>query len=208
MRITAIDQHNDLFSVSDVLTDVLLQKLSQEPLSCMAYTKQEWQEDVPRRKLYQFPGSTLESIHEHINQQKHQIGDAIGQNIHSIDTAFWYDQEGFDFTAHIDNPGVDKVMQIYLSDCKGAGTVFYNIDDSEVIEYDDEQQYNYTGIHPPANVREQFEFETNTGYLMINHRRQLHGVPNKIGKHDTRLSVYCYLNTASDDHKTLTHRSV
>ena len=139
------------------------------------------------------PGSTLSQIQEHINKQKDIIGKAIGHKINQIDSAFWFDQPGFSFSAHIDNPGVDKVMQIYLSNCKDLGTVFYNVEDSEIVTKEDEQRWHYHGPNPPANIRKAFDFETNTGYLMINNSKQLHGVPNKVGKDDIRLSVYCWI---------------
>jgi hypothetical protein len=194
MKITAIDSKNDLFYIQNIITEELLKKLSQEILEAIPYTKMEWQENIPRKRLAQMPGSTLSQIHEHINTQKESIGKAIGQTVKQIDTAFWLDQEGFDFNAHIDNPGVEKVMQIYLSDCENAGTVFYNVEDSEIEIKDDDQRWHYKGQCPPTNIRKEFDFKLNTGYLMINDQRQLHGVPNKIGKDDIRLSVYCWIN--------------
>ncbi len=194
MKITALDKREDLFSIENAISQDLLVELSKEPLQDLPFTKMEWQDWCPRRKLAQMPDSTLSHIHEYINDQKEIIGNAIDCKVRYIDTAFWLDQEGFDFDFHIDNPGVSKVMQIYLSDCPKAGTVFCNVNDEDVDVRDDDQHWHYKGPNPPTDIRKEFDFKTNTGYLMINSKIQLHGVPYKLGKDDVRLSVYCWIN--------------
>ena len=194
MQITSVDSKQDLYHMKDVLPNELITELRKIPLDTAPFTKMDWQEHMPRRRLTQMPGSVLTQIHQNLNDNKSQIANAIGQHINTIDTAFWYDLEGFDFSPHIDNPGVEKVMQIYLSDCNNAGTVFYNVKDSDVEVREDAQVWHYQGPRPPLDIRQAFEFKENTGYLMINGKHQLHGVPNKIGKDDIRLSVYCWIN--------------
>ena len=191
MQITAIDNKNDLYTIKNIVSDELLHKLSQEILEAIPYQPMDWQEHLPRRKLSKLPGSVLSQIDEHINTKKDMIGKAINQTINHIGTTFWFDQEGFDMGAHIDNPGVGKVMQIYLSDCEDAGTVFYDVSDDDIIIKDDAQKWHYDGPQPPLKIRKAFEFVSNTGYLMINTPTQLHGLPNKVNKNNVRLSVYC-----------------
>jgi hypothetical protein len=192
--IQSIDNKNDLYTIKDIVSDELLHKLSQEILEAIPYQPMEWQEYLPRRKLSKLPGSVLSQIDEHINTQKDTIGKAINQTIEHIGTTFWFDQEGFTMGAHIDNPGVGKVMQIYLSDCEDAGTVFYDVSDDEIIIKDDAQKWHYDGPHPPLKIRKAFDFTENNGYIMINNQLQLHGVPHKLGKKQKRLSVYCYIS--------------
>jgi len=194
MQIEAVDDKKDLFEIKNVLPNKLIQEFKKIPVETAPFTKMNWQEDMPRRKLTQMPGSVLSQIHEFINDNKDAIAKYIGNNINHINTAFWYDLEGFDFSPHIDNPGVEKVMQIYLSNCPNAGTVFYNVKDEEVQVRDDDQVWHYEGPRPPLNVRKAFDFVENTGYIMFNGKHQLHGVPNKISKDDLRLSVYCWIN--------------
>jgi len=195
MKIKAIDNKNDLFSIKNIITEELLEKLSLEVLDTIPYTKMEGlQAQMPRRKLVPVTGSTLSQIQEHIDKQKDVISKAVGYKINQIDSVFWLDQPGFSIDAHIDNPGVGNAMQIYLSNCKDLGTIFYNVEDSEIVTKEDKQRWHYQGSHPPANIRKAFDFETNTGYIMINNNKQLHGVPNTVGKDDIRLSAYCYLN--------------
>ena len=171
MLITAIDDRQDLFYVQDVFPNELINDLRKIPLDTMPFTKMEWQEDRPRRKLAQMPGSIFAKIHDYINEQKQTLGNVLGKDVSRIETAFWYDLEGFSMIPHVDNPGVKDVLQVYLSDCSNAGTVFY----------DDQQE------------RIKFEFKTNTGYLMINNKNQKHGVPNTVGKDAIRLSIYCWI---------------
>ena len=194
MKINPIDHKKNLYRIDNIIPQVLLDSLAREPLQALPFSKMDWQEDIPRRRLEQMPGSILSKIHDHINEQKVFIGYSIGQSIKKIDTAFWLDQEGFTFSPHIDNPGVEKVMQIYLTNCPNAGTVFYDIDEKDVLTKNDQQCWHYEGPNPPIKIRKEFDFKINSGYLMINDKTQLHGVPFELTKDDVRLSVYCWIN--------------
>ena len=173
MLITAIDEKQDLFAIENLINSDLISDLHKVPLECVPFSKMEWQETIPRRKLAQMPGTVFSKIHENINATKDIIANTIGQSVKQIETAFWYDQEGFDFTPHIDNPAVDKVMQIYLSDCPNTGTVFYNVTEDDVIVKEDAQTWHYEGPIPPVDVRKEFEFKSNKGYLMLNGKHQM-----------------------------------
>ena len=194
MTFDQVDDQTDLYQVKNIIPEHLLKELKKLPLEAMAFTKQEWQGHIARRKLAVFPGSVLAQIQDTINQKQNQIGDFLSTKVAHIDSYFWYDLEGFTFPPHIDNPGVRTVMQIYLSDCPGHGTVFYQINDDDVEDRDDSQQWHYTSTSLTPNKRKEFEFKENTGYLMINNRRQLHGVPGVLGPSKTRLSVYCLIH--------------
>ena len=174
MKIHAVDDRKDLFQVHGILNDTLLKQLSKEILECIPYTKQEWQEEWNRRRLLPMPGSTLEHIETYIDNQKHIIGPAVGLNVTKIATRFWLDYDGFDCQRHLDNDGVDYVMQIFLSDCpSNLGTVFY---DNDV-------------------VRKAFDFQINSGYIMFNNKNQLHGMENKVPENVQRLTSYSYFQT-------------
>ena len=194
MIISAVDERKDLFSVSGIVPTQLIDQISQDAVLQIPYGKQDWQNDIARRKLQVQSGSILEQIQTAIDNKKDLIGESIQKTINKVDSVFWLDEQGFTFSPHIDNPGVDQVMQIYLSDCVNAGTVFYNVDNHEVVDKDDDQHWHYEGAVPPTSIRHTFEFKNNTGYVMINNRTQLHGVPHTLGKTDFRLSVYCWFN--------------
>ena len=174
MNIQPIDNKFDLFQVSHLLPDDLLVKLSKLPLETVPFTKQEWQEEWNRRLLVPTPGSVLESIADYYDSRKRDIGKSTGLDITKIDTRFWLDYEGFDCQRHIDNEGVDYVMQIFLSEAPtNLGTVFYEDD----------------------QVRKAFEFTKNSGYIMFNNKVQTHGMEQKVPKDVQRLTSYSYFQT-------------
>ena len=193
-HISPVDDKKDLFQINGLLTDSLLENLSKEIVEAIPFTKMEWQEEWERRKLIVAPGSVLEQIQQHIDSQAEAIGQALGKTIKNISTIFWLDLPGFTCPAHFDNPRVDTVMQIYLNDCINVGTVFYNPQDNEVDIKDDAQKIHYVGNKVPGYVRHTFDCVKNTGYVMINNMKQLHGVPTTVDNGLQRLSCYCYLN--------------
>lgn len=171
MQIKPVDERVDLFQITDVLDTETIESLSREALESLPYTTQEWQEDWKRRRLVVLPGSVFESIEQEYNSKKELIGKAVGLDITQIDTRFWLDYEGFDCHKHVDNDGVDYVMQIFLSDApEQLGTVFYNKDE----------------------VRKAFNFTKNSGYIMFNNSEQLHGMENKVSANVQRLTSYSY----------------
>ena len=164
----------DLFQVSHLLPDDLLVELSKLPLETVPFTKQEWQEEWNRRLLVPTQGSVLELIADYYDSRKRDIGKSTGLDITKIDTRFWLDYEGFDCQRHIDNEGVDYVMQIFLSEAPtNLGTVFYEDD----------------------QVRKAFEFTKNSGYIMFNNKVQTHGMEQKVPKDVQRLTSYSYFQT-------------
>lgn len=171
MHINPVDARVDLFQITDVLDHATIERLSREALESLPYTAQEWQADWKRRRLVVLPGSVFEAIEQEYNLKRDVIGKAVGLNITQIDTRFWLDYQGFDCAQHVDNDGVDYVMQIFLSDApEQLGTVFYNKDE----------------------VRKAFNFTKNSGYIMFNNSEQLHGMENKVSANVQRLTSYSY----------------
>ncbi|SVA24273.1 uncharacterized protein METZ01_LOCUS77127 [marine metagenome] len=193
MNIVAIDDIKDLFQIKDVISNETMNKLSKVELKDVSWTKQEWQEDWKRRKLDVAPDSIFEQIQKEINSQAELIGAIIGRTIIHINVNFWLDLPGFTVTPHIDNPAVDNAFQLYLKDCDNAGTVFYNIEEDEIEIRDDAQKWHYFGDEVPSSYRHTFNCVKNTGYIMLNNKLQLHGVPTTLGKDDLRLSAYCLM---------------
>ena len=174
MQIKAIDNRNDLFHVDQILPNHLIESMDRESLENIPQTKQEWQESWNRKRLLVTPNSTIEKIAEYYNSNKNFIGEAIGLNITQIDTRFWLDYDGFSCDRHLDNEGVDFVMQIFLSDAPSdLGTVFYDND----------------------QVRKAFDFTKNTGYIMFNNKNQTHGMEQKVPSDVQRLTSYSYFQT-------------
>ena len=193
MEIIAVDSKKDLFQIKDVITDETMNELSKVELEDISWTKQEWQEDWKRRKLHVAPDSIFEQIGKEINSHTETISKAIGETIKRIEVIFWLDLPGFTVTPHIDNPKIDNAFQLYLKDCVNAGTSFYNPKDSEIEIRDDNQRWHYNPDTGKATLRHTFNCIKNTGYIMLNNKLQLHGVPTILDKDDLRLSAYCYL---------------
>jgi len=171
VQIQSVDTRRDLFQVADILDSDTLIRLSYEALESLPYTKQEWQEDWKRKRLIELPGSVLETIASEINSKRTHISELVGLDITKIDTRFWLDYEGFFCGRHIDNPGVDYVMQIFLSDAPiNLGTVFFD----------------------DGKIRKAFDFTKNSGYIMFNNDSQLHGMEQRVPKNVQRLTSYSY----------------
>ena len=197
MSIIAIDDRTDLFAVKDLISDELMEKISKVELMDIPFTAMEWQEDWARRKLHNWytPNSIFEQIEEELNSQSETIGKAIGRTVKEITTIFWLDLPGFTVIPHIDNPEVDVAFQLYLKDCDNIGTVFYNIEEEEIEIRDDAQRWHYVGPRLAdefSSIRHTFDCVKNTGYIMLNNKQQLHGVPTTLSEDKLRLSAYCY----------------
>lgn len=193
MKITAVDNKNTLFKIEDILSEETINKLDDTDVLDISWTRQSWQEDWQRRLLDIKPedGGIFNDIRQEIDSHRHEIGKAVGMTFTEIDSRFWVDTEGFTVLPHIDNPGVKIALQIYLKDCEGAGTTFYNLREEDVEIRDDSQRYHWNTEQPWPPVRYTFDGERNTGYIMLNNMTQLHGVPITLGKDKIRLSAYC-----------------
>jgi len=191
MKITPVDDKNTLFLIEDILSEETLNKMDELDLLDVPWRRQDWQENWERRLLEPEKLSHLNNVAHEIETHKKEIGDAVGMTFIEINSRFWIDTEGFTVNPHIDNPGVRIALQIYLKGCENIGTTFYSLKDEDVIEKEDDQRYhwNHTKGLPP--VRYTFEGKRNTGYIMLNDKTQLHGVPITLGKDTLRLSAYC-----------------
>jgi len=193
MNIVAIDDRKDLFQIKDVISNETIDKLSKVELEDLPWTHVKGQEDWKRRQLRVMPNTVFEQIQKEINSQTELISAVIGRIITQIHVRYWLDMPGFTVTPHIDNSVVDNAFQLYLKDCDNAGTVFYNIEEDEIEIRDDVQKWYYFGpIDRSNSIRHTFDCVKNTGYIMLNNKLQLHGVPTTLGKDDLRLSAYCY----------------
>jgi len=193
MIITPIDANKDLYSIKDIIPQTLLQEIDSIDISNLNYDKWDWY-DHSRKKIDVASGSLFNRLQKHMLDSKNKMSDLLEFEVKHIDSTFWLDQSGFTFPVHTDNPGVNVAMQIYLNDCDNAGTTFYQISENDIREQNDAQHWHYVGENPPTNVRHTFDFIKNTGYLMVNHKTQLHGVPGKLKDGQHRLSMYCWIN--------------
>ena len=202
MNIKPIDGLNNLFAIKDVLPEELLDELATiEDFMELPFTKMAGQEGWNRRTITVDPDSVFSKINQFINSQRELISASIGENIVMACPNYWMDLEEFTVGVHVDNPHVNIVMQLYLSDCDNAGTVFYNIEEDEIEIRDDAQKWWYNSPES-ISIRHAFDCVKNTGYIMINNKTQLHGNPEMLlSKDDFRLSAYCHLYTEQEYNK-------
>jgi hypothetical protein len=180
MRITAVDQVPDLFLVQDLLPNSLLYDIKQLDLWSCSWEEQPMQLDWKRRKLIADNQNLLIEVDQHYNNALDQIANATNVVFdHKLCwSSFWLDYEGFDCSIHED--GAERnyhplmAMQFYLTESQDKlGTVFY---------------HDAAGQH----VRYAFPYKSNTGYLMLNHPGQYHGMLHKVPPGHLRLSSYTY----------------
>jgi len=181
MKITPIDKKQDLFAIENAIPKDLIDIFNSENIEDYEYTSQPWQEDMPRRLLKVNKDSSL-----------FKIQNCLKETFPISKCSFWYDLPGFTMQAHIDNPVVKNVIQYYIGEAnKNLGTVFYNASVYDVLIQEDDQRWHLQNFDLP--IRHAFNYISNTGYKMINHSLQVHGVPSVVGKNDFRVSAYCYL---------------
>ena len=189
-----VDSKKDLWQIRNIIHKDLMDAIAIQDLPNLPY--EDWgvagsHMDHHRRLIKQQAGDVWCELTDHVQNQKNLISSIIEEKVESISTVLWYDIEGWSIGNHIDNPSVKNIMQIYLTDCEGVGTVFYDINERDIEDRDDQQKWHYVGTSP--RIRSEFDFVKNTGYIMKNNRLQLHGVPNTVGKNQQRLSLYCWI---------------
>lgn len=193
MNVTPIDSKNDLYLIKNIIPEHFLKQIDEIEVSELDYDKWDWF-DHSRKKVNVLAGSVFDNVQQYLHAKKDELSSFLDFKISNIDSTFWLDQPGFTFPDHIDNPGVNVAMQIYLNNCGDAGTTFYQISENDIESRDDNQHWHYVGENPPSKVRHTFDFIQDTGYLMVNNKTQLHGVPGKLKDGQHRMSMYCWIN--------------
>jgi hypothetical protein len=169
MTITPVDERPDLFYVEDVYPQELLEQMTEQYALSAPWRREDMQADWLRRRL-----DNTELVNEfdsYIKSCASTIEQAINFPVLYCDTGFWLDEPGFTVSRHVDNAGVAASMQVYMWNNPALpGTAFYS--DSE--------------------VRRQFEYKQNTGYLMINGPTQQHGMTASVPDNNYRLCSYTW----------------
>ncbi len=149
MNISPVDGSNNLFTVKDVVSKELLHELSELNLMDVPWERQKKQEQKNRRCIIVEPNSVFDRINNHINSKKDIVGQSLGIEIAEIWGVFWLDLEGFSIGRHIDNPRVARVLQVYLTNNDSSPTIFFNADESTIVEKDTSQKYYYESKEVP-----------------------------------------------------------
>ena len=181
MQITAVDQDRNLFRVTDLMPESLVEQILQTPWLSLDYTLEEGNREL-RKRIDNNQLSWISSWHESIKSQWDRIAEQTGcEHLKYLDTGFWIDMATYTCPLHTDGelPGA---MQLYwIGSSTDIGTTWYHYKD-------------------PDHIRHAFEFVTNTGYIMINtpdssgyRKLQWHGMLTPVPANSFRVSSYSWL---------------
>mgnify|MGYP001162409813 CR=1 FL=1 len=196
MKIAAVDNGADLYSISDVFELSLIQELHKKDLYSYKWEKENWQSDLLRRKLKYANDDILNELYTTLNSKENiqQLSDTLGKHFHGVDCMFWLDEPGYQISNHPDNTAVTDVIHIYLwPNTKDIGTTYYhNVAGQDEL---DERGAWATPSHDNINnlkLRKQFEYVVNTGYIMKN-VYQIHGMQVPVPANSIRFSLYGHI---------------
>ena len=179
MQIIPVDDQNNLFRVTDAVSPELAHLMLTTDWASLPWTKQEGQENWPRRRIDESTIPWIAKWHQEIANSWEYIQQQLNTELASYaGTAFWLDEPGFVCSMHTDGemPG-----SLHLN-WTGPATCFYWYKD-------------------PAAVRYQVPAVANSGYAMINradangYRKLLwHDMPTPVPAGTFRLTTYTWLN--------------
>jgi hypothetical protein len=147
MKITPVDNENNLFRVENVVSAELAQHVKATDWLSLPWTRQEGQESWARRRITDSAIPWAPQWHSELSEAWPKIERQFDIKIAPYcGTAFWLDENNFTCSMHTDGelPGGLHITWI------GPATTFYWHKD-------------------PSTVRYQVPSVPNTGYIMINH---------------------------------------
>jgi hypothetical protein len=178
MQITPVDNELNLYRITSVMPDNLVQQVMTTDWLSMPWKKQEGQESWRRRRIQESAIPWIQDWDSHFVSIWPSVAQQIGRSIAPYSgTAFWIDEPGFVCTMHTDGelPG-----SLHLT-WRGPGTAFYWYKDVESLRY-------------------QVPEEVNSGYIMINqpdaegYRRLMwHAMLTPVPEDNYRLTTYTWI---------------
>ena len=177
MLIQPVDTENNLFRVTDVFSNEIVDLVKNTDWLNLSWKRQEGQENWKRRRIDDAAIPWLEQWHEHLRSIWSDVEKQLGIPIQGYGgTAFWIDEPGFICTMHTDGelPG-----SLHLT-WKGPGTTFYWYKNPESLRYEVPEQ-------------------PNAGYIMINretdgYRKLLwHAMLTPVPVDSFRLTTYTWI---------------
>jgi len=181
MQITPVDHYNNLFTITDIISKELEDKITSTKWVDLPFTQQQGQETWPRRLI-------LEDVLPWIDQWRTEmiavwptLVEKLGVKLQPYSgTAFWLDEPGFTCAIHTDGEMPGSLHISWIGD-SALGTTFYHSKNSN-------------------NVRFCQKFTSNSGYAMINmpdqsgyRQLQWHGMLEPVPKNSYRLTSYTWL---------------
>lgn len=176
--IQPIDQENNLFRITSVFPQRIVDLVMQEDWLNLSWCLQEGQEKWSRRRVNHSAIAWVDQWHAHMRDIWPELERQLGIPIQPYtDTAFWIDEPGFTCPLHTDGEMPGALHLTWF----GAGTAFY-------------------WYKNPESLRFQVPALPNAGYIMINmpdvhkYRRLLwHGMLEPVPINTVRLSSYTWI---------------
>jgi hypothetical protein len=182
MQITPVDEYNNLFEITDIVSHDLMEKILSTPWLDLPWSRQEGQEHWFRRRISNDSIPWTNEWNDHINKMWPKVGEAIGRKLEiSYGSTWWIDEPEFTCDMHTDGDLKGAMQIICIAAHKQLGTCFY---------------HDKNG----TQVRKQFLSIPNTGYVMLNFPRKnglthlhWHAMSCKVPPGTFRLSSYTLL---------------
>ena len=184
MQITPVDRDHNLFAITDLIPQEIVEKITQTPWLSLKYQLEEGNRNL-RRRIFNDQLSWINEWHDCIMQAWTAIEKETKcvhlecQNTDS--TGFWIDMPTYTCPMHTDGELPGAIQMYWISSCQDLGTTWYHYKD-------------------PNMIRHSFEFKPNTGYIMINQpnrdgyrKLQWHGMLTPVPDNSFRVSSYSWL---------------
>lgn len=148
MKLEPVDHSNRLWRITDVVSTDLLQDIQ----------TYDWN-NAPAEVTFAIPNCQrftmsveliplLQKLDTQLRQAVSKISQTLGLHFSFFYTDYWLDRPGWTVPMHTDS-FIACSLQLYWVGDSGTGTTFYNSNDVYDVKY-------------------QFDFTPNTGYLMLN----------------------------------------
>ena len=178
MLIEPVDQEKNLFRITDVFPQHIVDLVANEDWLNLDWIRQEGQESWSRRRINQSAISWIDQWHAHFRSIWPEVEKQLGVPIHGYtDTAFWIDEPGFTCSMHTDGEMPGSLHLVW----QGPGTTFYWYKD-------------------PTQLRYQVPPGPNSGYIMISkpdsegYRKLLwHAMLDPVPENSFRLTTYTWI---------------
>ena len=186
MQITPVDQDNNLFAVTDLMPQSLVDKITQTPWLRLTYNIEPSNRDL-RRRVHNSQLSWIDEWHKCIDRVWDNIVSQTGCNhldyfnLDGSATGFWIDMPTYTCPMHTDGELPGAIQMYWIGPSEDLGTTWYHYNDQHT-------------------TRHSFKFKPNTGYIMINQpdatgyrKLQWHGMLTPVPDNSFRVSSYSWL---------------
>lgn len=181
MQITPVDQDNNLFAVSEMIPQSLVDRILQTPWLNLQFSLEEGNRNL-RRRIDNNELPWISEWHDCVSDLWHTVQQSTGcKHYKYLDTGFWVDMPTYTCPLHTDGELPGSMQMYWVGSTTDIGTTWYHYKD-------------------PEKIRHRFEFIVNTGYIMINQpeangyrKLQWHGMLTPVPENSFRVTSYSWL---------------